>query len=210
MEPKPSGCWPIRQSESLGLHDRASGTDGDGRRNAVLPTGMATGANGFAPNVAGYQGMFFLSHRRAAQSNHFSRPIRRRTRASTASPRICNARHPNGSTPTHGYANLPTCNAYGRPVRRRSPTTTNDADARHGDPTRLSASASVRNATSAADDGNADDGSGSASSSGFRRVADAAEMMNWAAKEKKIVPAFADMYTRYHCCRVKATFQAWP
>ncbi|GHJ87889.1 hypothetical protein NliqN6_4291 [Naganishia liquefaciens] len=28
------------------------------KRNAVLPTGMATGANGFAPNIAGYQGQY--------------------------------------------------------------------------------------------------------------------------------------------------------
>jgi hypothetical protein len=154
-----------------------------------LPTGMATGANGFAPNVAGYQGMF-PSLPSPVSSNDFNRPIRRRTRSSTASPRIRYARHPNGSTPTHGYANLSACDSHGRPVWCRSATATcrNDADAGHGDPTRVSTSASVRYAA-ATDDGNADDGRCSASSSGVRRKCgpDAAEMMNRAQRRIKLV-----------------------
>jgi hypothetical protein len=155
-----------------------------------LPTGMATGANGFPPNVAGYQGMF-PPHSALVPSNYFTRPIRRRTRSPTASSRVCNARHPNGATPTDGYANLSARDSHGRPVRSRSPTAAcrNDADARHGDSTGVSISASIRYATAAADDGNADDGRCSASSSGFRCKCgpDAAEMMNWAQRRIKLV-----------------------
>lgn len=61
-ERRRKGCWRIKQSESIVSELTRNSLLCGHRRNAVLPTGMGTGANGFAgPGGAGYQGMYLSS-----------------------------------------------------------------------------------------------------------------------------------------------------